>query len=127
MARIRKIEIANFRGIQLLAWCPTPGINCLIGPGDSGKSTVLDAIDLCLGARRNFQFSDANFFGLDITTPISITLTLGDLDDSMRTLESFGAFLHVPGRLADTGVLDSAEIFIRSAGVQLLDIAASRA
>ena len=38
MARIRKIEIANFRGIQLLAWCPTPGINCLIGPGDSGKS-----------------------------------------------------------------------------------------
>lgn len=127
VARIRKIEIANFRGIRLLTWCPTPGINCLIGPGDSGKSTVLDAIDLCLGARRNVQFSDADFFGLDITTPISITLTLGDLDDSMRTLEGFGAFLRGPGRLADVGVLDSAEIFIRSAGVQLLDIAASRA
>ena len=69
-----------------------PGINCLVGPGDSGKSTVLDAIDLCLGARRNVQISDADFFGLDITTPISVTLTLGDLDDSMRTLESFGAF-----------------------------------
>lgn len=104
MARIRKIEIANFRGIQLLAWCPTPGINCLIGPGDSGKSTVLDAIDLCLGARRNVQFSDADFFGLDITTPISITLTLGDLDDSMRTLESFGAFLR--GYHANTGVVE---------------------
>lgn len=93
MARIRKIEIANFRGIQRLNWCPAPGINCMIGPGDSGKSTILDAIDLCLGARRNVQFSDADFFGLDITVPISITLTLGDLDDSMRTLESFGAFL----------------------------------
>lgn len=93
MARIRKIEIANFRGIQRLSWCPAPGINCLIGPGDSGKSTVLDAIDLCLGARRNVQFSDADFFGLDITTPISITLTLGDLDDAMSTLESFGSFL----------------------------------
>ncbi|MDH0212825.1 ATP-binding protein [Stutzerimonas stutzeri] len=104
MARIRKIEIANFRGIQLLAWCPTPGINCLIGPGDSGKSTVLDAIDLCLGARRNVQFSDADFFGLDITTPISITLTLGDLDDSMRTLEGFGAFLR--GYHANTGVVE---------------------
>ena len=104
MARIRKIEIANFRGIQLLAWCPTPGINCLIGPGDSGKSTVLDAIDLCLGARRNVQFSDADFFGLDITTPISVTLTLGDLDDSMRTLESFGAFLR--GYHANTGVVE---------------------
>ena len=103
MARIRKIQIANFRGIQLLAWCPTPGINCLIGPGDSGKSTVLDAIDLCLGARRNVQFSDADFFGLDITTPISITLTLGDLDGSMRTLEGFGAFLR--GYHANTGVV----------------------
>lgn len=67
MARIRKIEITNFRGIQQLTWCPAPGINCLIGPGDSGKSTVLDAIDLCLGARRNVQFSDADFCGLDIT------------------------------------------------------------
>lgn len=93
MARIRKIEIANFRGIQRLSWCPAPGINCLIGPGDSGKSTVLDALDLCLGARRSVQFTDADFFSLDITSPISITLTLGDLDDAMRTLESFGAFL----------------------------------
>jgi len=104
MARIRKIEIANFRGIQRLVWCPVPGINCLIGPGDSGKSTVLDAIDLCLGARRNVQFSDADFFGLDITTPISITLTLGDLDDTMRTLESFGAFLR--GYHASTGIVE---------------------
>lgn len=104
MARIRKIEIANFRGIRQLVWCPLPGINCLVGPGDSGKSTVLDAIDLCLGARRNVQISDADFFGLDITTPISITLTLGDLDDSMRTLESFGAFLR--GYHPTTGVVE---------------------
>ena len=108
MARIRKIEITNFRGIQRLVWCPAPGINCLIGAGDSGKSTVLDAIDLCLGARRNVQFSDADFFGLDITTPISITLTLGDLDDTMRTLEGFGAFLR--GFHAATGVVEDEPI-----------------
>ncbi|MGJ8517614.1 ATP-dependent nuclease [Carnimonas bestiolae] len=104
MVRIRKIEIANFRGIQKMVWCPAPGINCLIGPGDSGKSTVLDAIDLCLGARRNVQFSDTDFFGLDLTTSISITLTLGDLDASMRTLESFGSFLR--GYCADTGIVE---------------------
>ena len=74
-----------------------------MGPGDSGKSTVLDAIDLCLGARRNVQFSDADFFDLDITNPISITLTLGDLDDAMRTLEGFGAFLR--GYHPTTGVV----------------------
>lgn len=104
VARIRKIEIVNFRGIQRLVWCPAPGVNCLVGPGDSGKSTVLDAIDLCLGARRNVQFSDADFFGLDITTSISITLTLGDLNDSMRTFESFGSFLR--GYRADTGTIE---------------------
>jgi len=86
MARIRKIEIANFHGIQRLSWCPTPGINCLIGPCDSGQSTVLDAIDLCLGARRNVQFSDSDFFGLNIMNPISITLTLGDLDNAIQAL-----------------------------------------
>jgi len=53
MARIRKVEIRNFRSIRALDWLPSPGINCLIGPGDSGKSTILDAIDLCLGARRS--------------------------------------------------------------------------
>jgi len=104
MARIRRIEIANFRGIQHLVWCPIPGINCLIGPGDSGKSTILDAIDLCLGARRNVQISDADFFALDITAPISITLVLGDLGDSLSTLEGFGTFLR--GYHAATGIVE---------------------
>ena len=116
MARIRRIEILNFRGIQNLHWSPSPGINCLIGPGDSGKSTVLDAIDLCLGARRNLQFYDTDFFGLDITRPISITLTLGDLDDSMKTLDGYGAFLH--GYNATTGLIEEepgfgAEVVLR--------------
>src|SRR5207245_6413 len=72
MAKIRKIEIQHFRCIQSLRWLPAEGISCLIGPGDSGKSTVLDAIDLCLGARRSAQLSDADFFNLDATKPISI-------------------------------------------------------
>lgn len=42
MARIRKIGIEHFRSIRSLAWHPGPGINCLIGPGDSGKSTILE-------------------------------------------------------------------------------------
>jgi len=42
VACIRWIVIQNFRGIKQLSWKPGPGINCLIGPGDSSKSTVLD-------------------------------------------------------------------------------------
>lgn len=104
MAKIRKVEIANFRGIRSLVWHPAPGLNCLIGPGDSGKSTILDAIDLCIGARRNLQFVDTDFYGLDITIPISITLTLGDLDDSLKSLDSYGLFLR--GYSADTGAAE---------------------
>jgi len=93
MVRIRKIEIRNFRSVRSLDWCPGEGVNCLIGPGDSGKSTILDAIDLCLGARRNLTVSDTDFHGLDVSKDISITLTLGALPDSLKSLETYGEYL----------------------------------
>lgn len=93
VARIRKVEFFNFRCIQSLTWWPSPGLNCLIGPGDGGKSTVLDAIDLCLGARRMAQFNDADFYNLDVTKPISILLTIGELDASLKSIDTYGLFL----------------------------------
>ena len=73
MAGIRLIQVENIRCIQQLVWTPSAGINCLIGPGDSGKSSILDAVDYCLGARRTVQVTDADFFGLDVSKPIVIT------------------------------------------------------
>lgn len=93
MARIRAIEIAHFRSIKALTWYPSPGINCLIGPGDSGKSSILDAIDFCLGARRNIQFTDADFHLLDVETPITITVTFGELDDALKSLDAYGMYV----------------------------------
>lgn len=93
MVRIRKVEILNFRSIQSLTWLPSPGLNCLIGPGDSAKTTILDAIDLCLGARRNVAFSDTDFFNLDVNHPLQITLILGQLPDSLKDLDSYGTYL----------------------------------
>lgn len=93
MARIRRIQIENFRSIQSLDWSPAPGFNCLVGPGDSGKSSILDAIDLCLGARRNASFGDTDFYRLDVTRPIQIMATLGDLPDDLINLDSYGDFL----------------------------------
>lgn len=93
MVRIRKIEVRNFRSIQSLDWAPSAGINCLIGPGDSGKSSILDAIDLCLGARRSAPFGDTDFFGLDVTHPVVISLTLGALPDGLKNLDIYGDFL----------------------------------
>lgn len=104
MARIRKIEIRNFRSIRLLDWTPSAGINCLVGPGDSGKSSILDAIDLCLGARRNVSFGDTDFFGLDVTQPVIISLTLGALPDGLKNLDTYGDFLR--GFDATTGQVE---------------------
>ncbi len=93
MARIRQIEVKNFRGIASLMWDPSPGVNCLVGPGDSGKSTILDAIDLCIGARRTVQFTDSDFHGLDVEKPISISVTVGELSDALKTMDSYGLYL----------------------------------
>lgn len=104
MVRIRKIEIRNFRSIRSLDWTPSAGINCLVGPGDSGKSSILDAIDLCLGARRNVSFGDTDFFGLDVTQPVVISLTLGALPDGLKNLDTYGDFLR--GFDATTGQVE---------------------
>jgi putative ATP-dependent endonuclease of the OLD family len=93
MACIRKIEIQNFRGIKELVWLPSAGINCLIGPGDSGKSSILDAIDYCVGARRNIQFTDADFHGLDVEQPIRISVTIGELDDALKNMDAYGLYV----------------------------------
>lgn len=93
MTRVRRLEIRNFRSIQTLDWIPSNGVNCLIGPGDSGKSTILDAIDLCLGARRSAPFGDTDFFSLDVSRTIVIAVTLGALPDALKNIDSYGEFL----------------------------------
>lgn len=93
MARIRRLSISNFRSIQALDWAPSAGINCLVGPGDSGKSSILDAIDLCLGARRNSGFGDMDFYAMNVDAPITISVTLGNLPASLMDIEFYGDFL----------------------------------
>nr|WP_246754290.1 AAA family ATPase [Bradyrhizobium diazoefficiens] len=68
--RIAYLEVENFRGVKTLKWAPSPGMNCLIGPGDSTKTTVLDAIELCLNPRSYIFADDCDFFDLDIKAPI---------------------------------------------------------
>ena len=93
MTLIRAVEIENFRSVRALTWRPHAGINCLVGPGDSGKSTILDAIDFCIGARRSLQLTDTDFCAVDIENPIRITVTLGALPDQLKNIDSYGIYL----------------------------------
>lgn len=91
--KIRFVEIENFRGISALSWAPSSHVNCLIGPGDSGKTTILDAIELVLAARYQVGFNDTDFHAADHNKSISITVTLGDLPDAFRAMNKYGELL----------------------------------
>ncbi|WP_429031445.1 hypothetical protein [Bradyrhizobium sp. I1.14.4] len=71
----RLVGSGKFPRHQKVEMGTIPGVNCLIGPGDSTKTTVLDAIELCLNPRSYIFADDRDFFDLDIKAPIRITVT----------------------------------------------------
>jgi hypothetical protein len=82
--------IERFRGIQSLDWHVGGRIVCLVGSGDSTKTAILDAIELALYPRAFFQFTDADFFNGDLTNPIRIEATVGDLPTELTREDKFG-------------------------------------
>jgi putative ATP-dependent endonuclease of the OLD family len=88
--RAHSLAIQNFRGIKSLDWVLPPGIACLIGPGNSTKSTVLDALDLLLTSRTSVNMCDADFFDCDIAQPLSIEAVMTDLPPALASFEAYG-------------------------------------
>ena len=88
--KLRHLKVENFRGIKCLDWFLNGDFICLVGPGDSCKSTVIDAVDLVLSRRWNPAFDDADFFDVDVSKPITIEATIGDLPRRMMSDASFG-------------------------------------
>ncbi len=91
--RIVFVEIRNFRGIKKLEWAPASAVNCLIGPGDSTKTTILDAIELALNPRSYMLADDSDFFDLDFDKPIKVIVTLAGLPSEFRSDDRYGMHL----------------------------------
>lgn len=94
MPKIHTIEIKNFRGIENFKY--TFGITnfvCLIGRGDSGKTTLLDAISFVLHPNWNLTFYDTDFYNCDISTPIEIEATLYDLPTKLLQEDKYGLYI----------------------------------
>lgn len=87
---IRHLSINNFRGIKTFEWSITQKFNCLIGSGDSCKSTILDAIECLLYDGRSLQLCDADFYNLDTNNPIIIEGVIGNLPTDLLTEDKFG-------------------------------------
>jgi len=105
--RIVKLSVENFRGIQELDWTPQcQPLCCLIGSGDSGKSTVLDAIEAALSSRW-YTFGEGDFRGCDTSRPIKIEVTIAELSRPLLSDEKFG--LYIRGLAPDGTLRDEPE------------------
>ena len=112
--KIRKIEVDRFRGIQKLDWDVRDYFICLVGPCESTKSTILDAIDLALSTRWNVQFDDTDLHHGNTDQP-TIKITIGEIPDEIKSDEKYGLFAQ---DLPSEGVIDIISLSINQCGEQ---------
>lgn len=102
--KLKHLKVERFRGIRQLDWKVVGDTICLIGRGDSAKSTILDAIELVLSPRWNPLFSDSDFYEGKCEEPIVITATIGELPEELLLEDKFG--LYQRGWDAEAGLID---------------------
>lgn len=93
--RLMYLEIKNFRGIReaRLEFPRDRRIVCIIGPGDSCKSTILKAIEWVFYPSWNLLVTDNDFYGGNTDSPIFIEATVSEISDKLLSEERFGLFL----------------------------------
>lgn len=92
--KIRKLKIQNFRGINRLEWdLPNEKTFCLIGKGDSTKTTVLEAIRCAFSPQWNHAFYDSDFYQCNTDDSIQIEVVIGDLLPEFCAEQRYGAHL----------------------------------
>lgn len=69
---IYQLSIKRFRGIAELAWRPSRGVNLILGGGDVGKTSVLDAIGLLLSPTQPTTVPDTDYYGRDVESGFEI-------------------------------------------------------
>ena len=92
--KLRRLEIQNFRCVRALDWRHIAETSALVGPGDSGKSTILEAIERVLSPKWNVAFDDTDFWDLLTEVPIVICATITNLAPSFYRDSKFGLLLH---------------------------------
>lgn len=108
---LTNLEIRNFRGIKTcnISFPLNTRIICMIGAGDSTKSTTLKAIEWVFWPSWNLTACDNDFYGCDTSTPIVIRGTFKEIPSSLITEDKFGLYLRKPNVLFAPGVNDEPE------------------
>lgn len=96
MAKIFDLKIKNFKGInEFHHTFGKKNFICLIGRGDSGKTSILEAISLVLSPKWNIPFIDTDFHNCNIENEIVIEATIYDVPKKLLSESKFG--LHIVG------------------------------
>lgn len=90
---IYQIKIDNFRGIREADITLGEHVSCLVGAGDSTKSTILDAIEYVLSPNWFIPFDDSDFVSCDVSKAITIDVTAGPIPDDLISEAKYGLYL----------------------------------
>ena len=95
MTTIKLLTIERFRGVKSFSWYPAAGLNLILGGGDAGKSTVLDAIGLLVSPTNSLVLSDSDFYDREVDKGfvIEAVVTLsqsGGVNDQTKHLWPWG-------------------------------------
>ncbi|MBW4061294.1 ATP-binding protein [Candidatus Saccharibacteria bacterium] len=112
------MAVNNYRGVRDLNWHVPANNVCIVGPGDAGKSSVLDAIEVALSPDLSRAFDDADFYNLDTAKPIVVSVTIGGLDETdenvavLLSAENYGMLLrgYKPGEVLDQPESDAEKV-----------------
>jgi len=105
MATLHQLKIKNFRGIESFEQQFNKGVICIIGRGDSGKTTILDAISLVLSSSWMINIYDSDFFNCNIEKTIEIEATLTDIPEKLLSKYC----LYIRAIRSDGSILDDME------------------
>ena len=108
---VTNLEIEHFRGIQKgnISFPLDSRVICMIGAGDSTKSTVIKAIEWVFWPSWNLIACDNDFYGCDTSVPIIIRGTFKEIPSKLITEDKFGLYLRKPHVLFEPGVNDEPE------------------
>ncbi len=93
MGKIIELSIQNFRGISKFSQRFNSDLICLIGRGDSGKTTILEAISAVLSPSWNRTFYDTDFHQCEIDTPIEIIVSMINFPPDLLKDHKYGLYI----------------------------------
>lgn len=90
---ISRVKISRFRAIRSADLVLDQPLIALLGAGDSGKTTLLEAIAWALWPDWRLRPSDTDFTDCDVSQPILIEVTVRPVPEGLLPEHEFGLYL----------------------------------